>query len=635
MRFVLREGSGPHARAEVAMLTALGLPGGGIVSVGDTHVRVVPAQVPRTNELQLPQSAFGNGAGTLGQAVDVTRAVLPSATSALVEVAGTQVATLPRELIGVPVGVGDTFTSPNGQIRITEVQPSPHAVLGPSTVTSLPPKASTATPGAKPPPSSMVAGLDNERDLLTGWLQLVTETGEHGANGSVAGVIITGPTGSGREELVQAAAADAGLRVRHIDLRTVTTAERLLSKFEGAAAGMSSGTVLYIDRLDSLLDRESGVRHQAAAVTRWLLDKVAGAPGVAVVIASTRASMGDELDAKDLLRRTLTIAPPDHTRRKALLGAAIGTTDDVDLDILANATPGFSALDISTAVLEARATGGSTLSTEGVLEAVRNTPPSLGTMQLGDIPSYGFDKVANLTDVKASLTENVIWQLTDPGRFERMGIEPARGLLLHGPPGTGKTYVVRALAHESGAAFFSVKGAELLDKWVGESERGVREVFARARAVAPAIIFFDEIDALAPVRGSSTNNVTDSVVAALLTELDGVSSRGDVFVIGATNRRDLIDPALLRPGRLEVHLLLDLPAPEARKAFFSMTSVPLDASLDIDGLVSDTGDMSFADLDGLLRRAAIRAMRDDPHASSVTADNIAAVMTDDGSPTTT
>lgn len=618
------------------MLTALGLPGGGIVSVGDTHVRVVPAQVPRTNELMLPSSAFGNGAGTKGQAVDVTRAVLPAATSALVEVDGTQVAKLPRDLIGVPVGVGDTFTSSDGLIRITEVQPTPHAVLGPSTVTSLRPKAVEEKPGATPPTSSsMVAGLENERDLLTGWLRLVTDTGDHGTNGAVAGVIVTGPTGSGREELVIAAANDAGLRVRHIDLRTVTTAERLLAKFEGAAAGMNRGTVLYIDRLDPLLDRESGVRHQAAAVTRWLLDKVASTPGVAAVIASTRASVGDELDAKDLLRRTLTISPPDHTRRKALLEAAIGDTSDVDLDILANATPGFSALDISTAVLEAKATSGPTLSTEGVLEAARNTPPSLGTMQLGDIPSYGFDKVANLTDVKASLTENVIWQLTDPGRFERMGIEPAKGLLLYGPPGTGKTYVVRALAHESGAAFFSVKGAELLDKWVGESERGVREVFARARAVAPAIIFFDEIDALAPVRGSSTNNVTDSVVAALLTELDGVSSRGDVFVIGATNRRDLIDPALLRPGRLEVHLLLDLPAPEARKAFFSMTSVPLDPTLDVNQLVQDTDGMSFADLDGLLRRAAIRAMRDDPHASSVTADHVAAVIAEAETPTGT
>ena len=295
----------------------------------------------------------------------------------------------------------------------------------------------------------------------------------------------------------------------------------------------------------------------------------------------------------------------------------MGADASVDIEALTNATAGFSALDISTAILEAKATSNGAITTPALLDAIRATPPSLSTAGLGQIPSYGFDKVANLDATKQTLTESVIWQLTDPGRFDRMGIEPPRGILLYGPPGTGKTFVIKALAHESGAAFFPVKGAELLDKWVGESERGVREVFARARAVAPAIIFFDEIDALAPVRGSSTNNVTDSVVAAMLTELDGVGDRGDVFVIGATNRKDLIDPALLRPGRLEVHLLLDLPAPESRKAFFGITDVPLGADIDIDRLVERTEGWSFADLEGLLRRAAIAAMRSDHNADEV------------------
>ncbi|MDJ0790749.1 MAG: ATP-binding protein [Acidimicrobiia bacterium] len=631
MRFVLREGTGPHARADVAMLTALGLPGGGIVSVGETHVRVVPGSVRTPNVLELPPSAFGNGAGRPGQAVDVVRTVLPVATTVTIEIDGAEATAVPAQLIGVPVSSGDAFPLTDGTARIANVHPSPDVVLSPSTVVSARARAAVDErvegPGTA---STLVAGLENERDLLVGWLRLIT--GPHGteSNGAVAGVIITGPTGSGRAELLEAAAADADLEVRHIDLRTVTTPERLLSKFERAAGSLRPGVVLSIDRLDPLMDRESGTRHQAAAVTRWLLDTVADTPGVAVVISSTRPSIGDELDAKELLRRTLTLSPPDHRRRKALLEAAIGPAaveeGEIDLDTLANATPGFSALDISTAILEARATS-ATLTTESILEAIRSTPASLGTMQLGDVPSYGFERVANLNDVKRSLTENVIWQLTDPGRFERMGIEPAKGLLLHGPPGTGKTFVVRALAHESGAAFFAVKGAELLDKWVGESERGVREVFTRARAVAPAIIFFDEIDALAPVRGSSTNNVTDSVVAALLTEMDGVSERGDVFVIGATNRRDLIDPALLRPGRLEVHLLLDLPAPEAREAFFSMTSVPLADDVELAALVEATEGRSFAELDGLLRQAAISAMRSDPHASDVSWDHLEAALT--------
>ena len=209
------------------------------------------------------------------------------------------------------------------------------------------------------------------------------------------------------------------------------------------------------------------------------------------------------------------------------------------------------------------------------------------------MPTYGFEKVANLDEVKQRLTEAVIWPITDPERFSRLGIDPPRGLLLYGPPGTGKTYVIRALAHESGAAFFAVKGAELLDKFVGESERAVREVFARARAVAPSLLFFDELDALAPVRGRSTTSVTDSVVAALLTELDGVGERGDIVVIGATNRRDLIDPALqldqLRPA-------------------------------------VDTEGLSFADLTGMLREAALGALRRDASAITVSRSDIEAAI---------
>ena len=216
--------------------------------------------------------------------------------------------------------------------------------------------------------------------------------------------------------------------------------------------------------------------------------------------------------------------------------------------------------------------------------------------------------------------------MREPERFERLGIEPPKGILLYGPPGTGKTFVIRALAHESGAAFFPIKGAELLDKWVGESERAVREVFARARAVAPAILFFDEIDALAPIRGSSTTTVTDSVVAALLTEMDGIADRGDVFIIGATNRRDLVDPALQRPGRLEVHLHLGLPGTDARTAFFEISDVPFAEDVDSALLVGATDGMSFADLSGLLREAALQALRRDASALAVTRRDLEAAV---------
>ncbi|MBI5157373.1 MAG: ATP-binding protein [Acidimicrobiia bacterium] len=267
----------------------------------------------------------------------------------------------------------------------------------------------------------------------------------------------------------------------------------------------------------------------------------------------------------------------------------------------------------------AMAAGGGGRVTAGLLgEAIAATTPSLGSVPGGEVPAHGFEAVANLSEVKQRLTEAVIWPMTDPDRFARVGIDPPRGLILSGPPGTGKTFVVRAVAHESGAAFFPVKGAELLDKFVGESERGVREVFARARAAAPSILFFDEIDALAPVRGRSTTSVTDSVVAALLTEMDGIAERGNVVVIAATNRLDLIDPALMRAGRLETHIELGLPDLEARRAMLAITDVHFAPDVDLDAVAAATAGLSFADIAGLLREAALTALREDATAIAVT-----------------
>src|SRR5690606_21291208 len=316
-------------------------------------------------------------------------------------------------------------------------------------------------------------------------------------------------------------------------------------------------------------------------------------------------------------------------RRRLLFQAALADVpvNDVDYATLAARSAGFSGTDIVGAVLHASAglaRRGGALTTAEILDAIRDTTPSLGSVSIGEIPSHGFDRVADLVEVKQRLTEAVIWPISQPERFRALGIDPPRGILLHGPPGTGKTFIVKAVAHEAGAAFFPIKGAELLDKYVGESERGVRDVFARARTVAPSIIFFDELDALAPVRGRSTTSVTDSVVAALLTELDGVTERGDVAVIGATNRPDLIDPALLRSGRFETHIELGLPDVTARRAMLDITDVPFADDVDLDELADMTEGLSFADLEGMLREAALTALRRDTSAREVTLADIQA-----------
>ncbi|UCG41440.1 MAG: ATP-binding protein, partial [Acidimicrobiia bacterium] len=446
---------------------------------------------------------------------------------------------------------------------------------------------------------------------------------------AVAGVVLEAPPGCGGPELTAKATAAAGAHLHTVSLDLVFKPNRLLDLLEQAVKQTPRPCVIHIDRVEAVAGGESMApfKSQVAAIFRWFLDAVSEEAGLAAVIGTTSVGAVDSsLTDSALLPRVLSIPPPDGRRRALLFESALGRvpTTEIDHELLASRSPGFSGADILAAVIHAsaRGIGVGPLTTEDLVEAVGETRPSLGSISLGEIPSYGFEKVANLVDVKQRLTEAVIWPMTRPEGFARLGIDPPKGMLLYGPPGTGKTFVIRALAHEAGAAFFPVKGAEMLDKYVGESERAVRDTFSRARAAAPAILFFDELDALAPVRGSSTNSVTDSVVAALLTELDGIGSRGQIFVIGATNRRDLIDPALLRSGRFEVHLELGLPEVEARRALLDIVDIPFDETVDLDELAARTDGLSFADLTGLLREAALQALRTDAHAMDVGMDEL-------------
>ena len=656
MRFIVRPGVDPSATADPALLRALGLPGGGVVTFGETHCRVMPGSVPSPTAILVGQRTMQNAGVGNGDTVDVKRALLPEASR--VSVTQTDVALdsrhLARSLQGIPVTVGDLVVVDGAygeaeklgdvELTVVSVEPGNAGLVGSGTVVyeqGQEPQAvfehpSGSVEGQAPTTAqALLAGLDTELDLMTGWLSLLTskqDLPETWGLPRVAGVVVEGPTGCGKSELVAAAAASSGARVREVSLELVFKPEKLLERLESAVKTAQTPGVIYVDRLDAVAGDDAMFRTQMAAIMRWFLDAVAERPRVAVVLGISSASkLPESVVTSPLLPRTLTVPPPDADRRAMLFEAALARvpTEDLDYTGLAGRTAGFSGADILAAIVHASAMiapNGAALTQEQIVQAVQETTPSLGTTGMGEMPSYGFERVANLDEVKQRLTEAVIWQMQDPDRFSRLGIEPPRGLLLHGPPGTGKTFVIRALAHEAGAAFFTVKGAELLDKFVGESERAVREVFARARAVAPAILFFDEIDALAPVRGNSTNSVTDSVVAALLTEMDGVSDRGDVFVIGATNRRDLVDGALLRPGRLETHLFLDLPPTASRKAFFGISDVPFSDDVSIDRAIDLTDGFSFADLAGLMREAALQALRRDSSAIAVTNDDLQSAL---------
>ena len=638
------------------MLSAMGLPGGGVVSVGNSHVLVRPGQVPSPTALMMGPRAMSNAGVREGEAVDAKRAVLPHATQ--VQIQGDELPVKPQALLralhGLPVSSGDVisiepaYTDGDTAVEITiqSVEPPSAGTVGPGTsVAAAGQVVAMATSGARAHTvveidndaptraEALLAGLESELDLLTGWFSLFASPGNlPSAWGlpQIAGVIVEAPPGCGRVELVEAAANAAGAHLHTVSVNLVFKPARLLDLLETAVKTSPTPGVVFVDRLEAVAGEEglTPFRTQVGAIIRWFLDAVSERPGLATVLGvGSAASLDTTITKSPLLPRTLSIPPPDLNRRALLFEAALARipSEDVDFDALAARTAGFSGSDILASVVHGSAKivrSGDKLNQEILVSAVQETTPSLGAAAMGEIPSYGFEKVAGLEDVKQRLTEAVIWPMTVPERFERLGIEPPRGILLYGPPGTGKTFVVRALAHESGAAFFPIKGAELLDKFVGESERGVREVFARARAAAPAILFFDEIDSLAPVRGSSTTSVTDSVVAALLTELDGIGERGDIVVIGATNRRDLVDPALLRSGRLETHIELGLPGVDGRRALLNIVDIPFAEGVDLDELARMSDGLSFADLTGMLREAALIVLRTDQTELTVGWDEI-------------
>ncbi|WP_456478047.1 CDC48 family AAA ATPase [Geoglobus ahangari] len=247
------------------------------------------------------------------------------------------------------------------------------------------------------------------------------------------------------------------------------------------------------------------------------------------------------------------------------------------------------------------------------LEALKNIEPSAMREVLVEVPNVKWDDIGGLEKAKQELREAVEWPMKYPELFREVGIKPPKGILLYGPPGTGKTLLAKAVANESNANFISVKGPELLSKWVGESEKHVREMFRKARQVAPCIIFFDEIDSLAPRRGGiGDSHVTERVVSQLLTELDGLEELKDVMVIAATNRPDMVDPALLRPGRIERHIYIPPPDKEARKEIFRIhtRNMPLAEDVNLDELAEKTEGYSGADIEAVCREAGLTAIRE-------------------------
>ncbi|WP_072803997.1 AAA family ATPase [Rhodococcoides yunnanense] len=500
---------------------------------------------------------------------------------------------------------------------------------------------------ATPPiPVTELVGVPVQQAKLSEWLRLALDESELLARLGASphlGVLITGPAGVGKSTLARAVLA--GRTVAELDgpsigaldgAARVDAVSTAVDSLIGGSGGGAGGVLLITD-VDAVLPATT---EPASALVLDQLRRAVDTPGLAFVATTAHPEATDtRLRAQDLCDRELTLSLPDAAGRTALLEHLLraAPTEGLSLSEIASRTPGFVVADLAALVREAALRAASRASSTktdplltqpdlvGALDVIRPLSRS-GSEELA-IGSISLDDVGDMVETKQALTEAVLWPLRHPDSFSRLGIEPPRGVLLYGPPGCGKTFLVRALASSGQLSVHAVKGAELMDKWVGSSEKAVRELFQRARDSAPSLIFLDEIDALAPRRGqSSDSGVGDRVVAALLTELDGVEPLRDVVVLGATNRPDLIDPALLRPGRLERLVFVPPPDAEARKDILraSGKSVPLADDVDLDLLAADLDGYSAADCSALLREAALTAMRRSMDATDVTAEDVEA-----------
>lgn len=456
--------------------------------------------------------------------------------------------------------------------------------------------------------------------------------------GTNLGVLVSGPAGVGKVTLVRAVCGDRRLvTLDGPEVGALAAEDRLKAVASAVQTVRDGGGVLLITDVDALLPATAD---PVAALILGELRTAVASEGVALIATSARP---DQLDARlrapDLCDRELGLPLPDAATRKALLESLLRNVPagGLDLDEIASRTPGFVVADLAALMREAALRAASRASADGrppelnqedlagALTVIRPLSRSASEeVSVGDIT---LEDVGDMAEARQALTEAVLWPLQHPDTFARLGVDPPRGVLLYGPPGCGKTFIVRALASTGQLSVHAVKGSELMDKWVGSSEKAVRELFRRARDSAPSLVFLDEVDALAPRRGQSFDSgVTDRVVAALLTELDGVDPLRDVVVLGATNRPDLIDPALLRPGRLERLVFVEPPDAAARREILHTAgkSVPLSADVDLDEVAAGLDGYSAADCVALLREAALTAMRRSLDATDVTAADLAA-----------
>lgn len=632
----------------------------------DMSVLVAPVSVRGARSVALSGSSLATQS--------IAAATLRQALLGKVMTRGDTVSLLPRDLgpgtsttaagTALASSVGITWTSE--LLTVTGVDPTGPVSVQPNSLVSWGPTepqgpkirgrhAGTSRPDESPaltttPPVAFndLKGAHIQASKLTEWLKLALDEPELleklGATANL-GVLVSGPAGVGKATMVRTVCADRRLvELDGPEIGSLAASDRLSAVADAVvAAGSSEGGVLLITDVDALLPVNA---EPVAGLILAELRKAVATRGIAFIATS---AVPEDVDVRlrepDLCDRELGLSLPDGNTRTQLLEVLLRGVPSTGLELteISERTPGFVVADLAALVREGALRAAARASNNGAppelaqqdltgaLDVIR--PLSRSATEELSVGSVTLEDVGDMVDTKQALTEAVLWPLQHPETFERLGVEPPRGVLLYGPPGCGKTYVVRALASSGRLSVHAVKGAELMDKWVGSSEKAVRELFHRARDSAPSLVFLDEIDALAPRRGQSFDSgVGDRVVAAMLTELDGIEPLRDVVVLGATNRPDLIDPALLRPGRLEKLVFVEPPDAEARSQILrgAGKSVPLVSegpqAVDLDALARDLDGYSAADCVALLREAALTAMRRSIDAADVTGADVVAAL---------
>ena len=461
------------------------------------------------------------------------------------------------------------------------------------------------------------------------------------------GVLLYGPPGTGKTLLAKAVANETNAAFFSI------SGPEIMSKYYGESeqrlreifkqAEENAPSIIFIDEIDAIAPKREEVTGEVEKrVVSQLLALMDGLKprGRVVVIGATNRpnALDPALRRPSRFDREIEIGVPNKQGRLEILQIhtrGMPLAEDVDLEKIANITHGFVGADLEALCKEAamralrriipeidfeketipaEVLNKISVTMNDFMEALKEVEPSAMREVLVEVPNVRWSDVGGLKEAKLELQEAVEWPLKYSEIFEHMDARPPKGILLYGPPGTGKTLLAKAVANESEANFISIKGPEILSKWVGESERAVREVFRKAKQAAPAIIFFDEIDAIAPVRGSGVgdSHVTERVISQLLTEMDGLEELRGVVVIAATNRPDIVDPALLRPGRFDKLLYIPPPDLEARKEILRIHTrrKPLADDVDLDEIAKETEGYTGADLEAVCNTAVMLAIRE-------------------------